>query len=393
MKRKKLEVIIPIIILVVLVIKSTIELYGIESIFGSVKQSITTKTQIKINDDKLSIIDKNKETYQDVLNKEPYTFKLKNKKNYSVRYNIYLKKYDELIFLDGCKDNLIDIKEISYMINEKRGTLTPKNNYIIYTGILNPKEEKKFDLRIWVDKESKYDINKKHMHLKVINDMVKINTNLKEYLINKSTNNNTYYVDTDESKEMYKNKNEYLYIGTNPNNYIYFNCKNNNLNSCELFRILGIKKVMLEDLKEHYKIEIIKDNLSEEKVKYEDINYNTENNYIEKIVVKENDKYIEKKYSILSEEDYKKSFYNGYSKPCTKDITKCEKNSYLTKGDNEWIVMKNNNYRYISDGKMIVTNNDTYNYYRPVLYLKDNIIIKGGDGSKLMPYFIEYKVD
>ena len=394
--KKKIEYIIPIIIILVLIVKSTSDLYGIKNVFSSIKNSTYTNNE-KINkDDKLSIIDGKKETYEEALKKEPYTFSIVNNNNYKVRYNIYLKEYEELINLDNCNDKKIKLDNISYLLNDKKEILknNENNNYIIYSGILNSNEKKNFDLRIWINNNTKFKVENKHLHLKIYYDITKINTSLKELLKIKSNKNKKYYIDTDNNKEIYKVDNEYLYIGLNPNNYIYFNCTNNNLKSCELWRILGIKKVLLSNLKTKYRVKIVKDNFYNEKVKYEEINLKSNNKKIEKVVIKDNNKYKETYFTILSEDDFKESFYNGFDDSCFADLKKCNKRSYLYKDDDEWITMNNDYYRYISkEGSLMETENNSYNYYRPVVFLKDDIKVLGGDGSKTMPYFFEYQID
>ena len=394
--KKKIEYIIPIIIILVLIVKSTSDLYGIKNVFSSIKNSTYTNNE-KINkDDKLSIVDGKKETYEEALKKEPYTFSIVNNNNYKVRYNIYLKEYEELINLDNCNDKKIKLDNISYLLNDKKEILknNENNNYIIYSGILNSNEKKNFDLRIWINNNTKFKVENKHLHLKIYYDITKINTSLKELLKIKSNKNKKYYIDTDNNKEIYKVDNEYLYIGLNPNNYIYFNCTNNNLKSCELWRILGIKKVLLSNLKTKYRVKIVKDNFYNEKVKYEEINLKSNNKKIEKVVIKDNNKYKETYFTILSEDDFKESFYNGFDDSCFADLKNCNKRSYLYKDDDEWITMNNDYYRYISkEGSLMETENNSYNYYRPVVFLKDDIKVLGGDGSKTMPYFFEYQID
>ena len=394
--KKKIEYIIPIIIILVLIVKSTSDLYGIKNVFSSIKNSTYTNNE-KINkDDKLSIVDGKKETYEEALKKEPYTFSIVNNNNYKVRYNIYLKEYEELINLDNCNDKKIKLDNISYLLNDKKEILknNENNNYIIYSGILNSNEKKNFDLRIWINNNTKFKVENKHLHLKIYYDITKINTSLKELLKIKSNKNKKYYIDTDNNKEIYKVDNEYLYIGLNPNNYIYFNCTNNNLKSCELWRILGIKKVLLSNLKTKYRVKIVKDNFYNENVKYEEINLKSNNKKIEKVVIKDNNKYKETYFTILSEDDFKESFYNGFDDSCFADLKNCNKRSYLYKDDDEWITMNNDYYRYISkEGSLMETENNSYNYYRPVVFLKDDIKVLGGDGSKTMPYFFEYQID
>ena len=52
------------------------------------------------------------------------------------------------------------------------------------------------------------------------------------------------------------NKNDYVYYGDNPNNFIYYNCENSdNLNTCELWRIVGF---FYDEENKEYKTKIIR---------------------------------------------------------------------------------------------------------------------------------------
>lgn len=388
MKRKKLEIIIPIIIIIVLILKSTHDLYGIGNVFYNTRNNLYSKKEKNETKENVNI---EKLKYEKVDESKVYTFYIKNDNNYKIIYNIYLKKYDELIKLDKYENKIINLKKVNYTLNEKNDNLynSKKNNYIIYTGILNKNEIKKFELKVSLDESNKDE----HIHLKISYDTIKLNSSLKDNITRKSSNDNNYFIDTDQSYEMFKEKEEYFYIGPNPNNYIYFNCKNKNLESCELWRILGIKKVLLSDLKSHYRIKLVKENLSNNKEKYEKKDYNINRNIIEKIVNKENNKYYETYYSFISEQDYKDSYKKGYNKVCSKDLINCDTNSYLSKSE-EWLNKDEERYKYISEtGNMIVTTNNSYNYFRPTIYLKNDVKLLGGNGSKEMPYFLDYKVD
>lgn len=54
------------------------------------------------------------------------------------------------------------------------------------------------------------------------------------------------------------NDNDYVYYGDNPDNYIYYNCKNNDdVSSCELWRIVGL---FYNEEKDSYNIKIVRNN-------------------------------------------------------------------------------------------------------------------------------------
>lgn len=279
-----------------------------------------------------------------LVNNREKIITLKNNTNDKYIYNFYL-----------INNNL---KNIRVFINNKEvsNSYIKDNNYIIYKTIFYKKETKTLSFKI-VGDSSSINIEK-----------IKYNTSILNYLKNKSSTK-SYYIDTDNAKELYRFKNRYKYIGNVPNNYIYFNCKNNSISSCELYRIIGIEKIK----KEEY-IKIIKNN-------YENINLNDYNIY-------DRNKYLIKdsNIKILSIDDYIDS-YRKVKYKCVNNIYKCNQKSYLT--PNNYELVENYGKLYTISFKGNVIRYKKTNFYRPVFYLKKEVIVIGGDGSSLRPYIIK----
>ena len=99
---------------------------------------------------------------------------------------------------------------------------------------------------------------------------------------------------------------------------------------------------------------------------------------------------ILKHFTLLSYNDYKATFSNGVNLLCFSDVSKCNgKGSYLYSGYNEWLLGDKGKTYYIDDtGRVLTDNTLEKRYFRPVLYLKDNVLIAGGDGTIDFPYFV-----
>lgn len=236
-----------------------------------------------------------------------------------------------------------------------------------------------------------------------------------------------------------KINNDYYFYGDNPNNYIYYNCINELDNkTCELWRIIGFK---YDDKTSKYVTKIIKDDyLAKFKYddktqlwpeasinKYFDSEYKINDNYLTNIPVNQ-ENIIDLN---IKKDDIK--FYNNLNKPTddkfnitlltlsdylntsiceNREINKydetCLKNNWLNKNSqiNEWttsikyeepyedeltkdLITPVNNTIY-SVGNTIEDNRiDTELYIRPVVYLKERMLLINGNGSFDNPYIIK----
>ena len=97
------------------------------------------------------------------------------------------------------------------------------------------------------------------------------------------------------------NEKDYIYYGDNPDNYIYYNCKNNDdVSSCELWRIVGL---FYNNKENNYNIKIVRnDSIGTHQYDYkmiENVN-NSSNNWNESTL----NKYLNEEYKILGGKNY-----------------------------------------------------------------------------------------
>ena len=228
---------------------------------------------------------------------------------------------------------------------------------------------------------------------------------------------------------MRKIGNDYAYFGDNPNNFIYYNCLNDMDNrTCELWRIVGyiydddkngyLTKIIRNESIGTYQFDSIDNTIKDSSVMdYLNKEYKIyDNSYVKEVnIVQENildlsskldDRSIldfddKAKVSIMSLSDYLRASV------CEKDIileydNECMRNNWLNKNydideyttsikyvlktDEEEEIINNIVYVVgdsINEGKIT----DEYNI-RPVVYLKSNLLLIDGDGTKDSPYIV-----
>lgn len=226
-----------------------------------------------------------------------------------------------------------------------------------------------------------------------------------------------------------KVNNNYYFYGDNPNNYIYYNCTNElDHKTCELWRIIGLA---FDEDNNKYLTKITKDDYLN-KQKYADSSEEWTSSSINKYLNEEykltNSLYLKEfafKQENLTSLDDKITYPNRPSKTkiiimslsdylnaskCTNELIsaytgECLTNNWLNKGDTEWTMTMNylepvkdpeteelipvlNNKMY-SVGQSIKTMEvNTELNVRPVIYLKDRMLVVSGDGSFNNPYVI-----
>lgn len=337
------------------------------------------------NKDVIFLSDKLKMSDEEGINQEAYNVQVTNKNNYAINYNIYIKKD---VYIN--KDNSLNDEYIHYSLDDNKGLLNDlaSNNYIIYSGVLKSGEKRDFSLRLWVD--NNYNEDNKGLYLSVYVNYV-TNDNLYSFLESKVSKSDNYYIDTDEAFGMYKFAKSDRFIGNVSHNYIYFNCQSDEVGSCELWRIVGIGEVILDNFKTAKRVKIVRDSLSKDVAYYDNLSYYSTSNLMERFMIKDGSTYKKSYVTLLSDSDYRYSFAKGVNNLCYNDISKCTeaKSSYLYKGKKEWLLNSRGVFNYISDdGKVMSTGGNVKLYFRPVVYLKKNIKLRGGDGSIEMPYII-----
>ena len=288
------------------------------------------------------------------------------------------------------------------------------------------------------------------------------NTTLVDYLKNKANDKNIQEYENGNKNEMYvfehtdtdqMNANiDYRYIGNEPNNYIYFNCTDDNeTNSCEIWRIIGIFEVEDENGNKEERIKIIRNN-SIGKLPFDENYSNNYSNSTLKAYLNEGEYYnsINEKYkdmiattkyylgglnslNVFADDFYYAERNNtiGYGYWIGKigliypsdfsyiygyNASECNstKNLYYCSDNKNWII--NPQYNYGVETRTITpqpTNTSIYYvrttggitagfagpgeygemYYnvniKPTLYLNNDIYINSGTGTKSEPYTIK----
>lgn len=221
---------------------------------------------------------------------------------------------------------------------------------------------------------------------------------------------------------------DYIYYGDNPNNYVYFNCSNmDDVDSCEVWRILGI--YYNKDNK--YNLKLIRNDsigeLSFDTNNNDSLDWNSSslskylndeyklndsyNNYIisgnreieivtlEDRVIKKLEKEDNFDISVISLSEYLNTSLcdsiniNEYDKMCFKNnwLNNIEVNMMWTNTIDEYVDIEEDKikrYGYSVGNDIFSSDINLELDVRPVVYLKDRIVVVAGDGSKDNPYII-----
>lgn len=249
------------------------------------------------------------------------------------------------------------------------------------------------------------------------------------------------------------NNQDYIFYGDNPNNFIYYNCKNNNdTNTCELWRIVGLfynketnkynAKIIKNDSIGKYQFDSQELNNSKSLnsiyqdstlYKYLNKEYKFINNYdmyidevkqeLEEINsldtsiknMKAVNQIINSKVNLINLSDYlytsscQENIINNYNEQCLKSnwlnnielektwtITFKETKEVNKETDDEDIETESNNelnnntkYLYSHGNNINEVSANEYLEVRPVLFLKSRILLIDGDGTLENPYIIK----
>ena len=174
-KENKLGIIVLIISIVICIISVSYAFWA-NRFTGNKEQSLTTAVttlDLIIDEESEGISLLNAVPVSDAtgLTYVPYTFKLKNRSNYNISYNMYLVDDDVSYIADGCTDNKLDHSNIKYALGVDQnpsviGNLST-NNDLIQNSTMSGKSVKSFSLRIWIKKEATNEIMRKHFHGKI----------------------------------------------------------------------------------------------------------------------------------------------------------------------------------------------------------------------------------
>ncbi len=292
---------------------------------------------------------------------------------------------------------------------------------ILESSVIDVGETITFSLNVWISEEATVDIIGQYVYLKLdVVGSVYEGTNAASLLINDTKNVNLKEISLPTTYNSVSAQKEYRYIGENPNNYVYFNCKDvNSIDTCELWRIVGISG---DNLK------IVRDKQEVEKAFNESESSNFDTSTIKKYL---NDEY----YNSLNEEA--KSYIQMYSYK-TKGVSSLEINAFEMLGEevsqdgssfvnvgllsasdyafassinneeslnslsnvnsnnwlytskNEWLIniFENTVYSVNEVGNIALSSPLETKLIRPVVYLNRDVSIVKGDGTKTNPYIL-----
>lgn len=103
--------------------------------------------------------------------KSEYNFSVINDSLIGSKFNVYLEIDDEMIKLDECKDDLVDLSAVRYSINdskEKSITNLMDEGYLIHSGSIKANKTNDYVLKMWIDGNSLDNYDKYHFHARII---------------------------------------------------------------------------------------------------------------------------------------------------------------------------------------------------------------------------------
>ena len=101
----------------------------------------------------------------------PYSFRITNSGTLAAAYKVKIIDDQDMINEDKCQDNLLPKANIKVSINGGTPFLlnsVESNEYVINSDTLNPRGNKNFAIRIWIDENSGNEVLGKHYHGKIV---------------------------------------------------------------------------------------------------------------------------------------------------------------------------------------------------------------------------------
>lgn len=259
-----------------------------------------------------------------------------------------------------------------------------------------------------------------------------------EYLVIRANQDNITNYNDGNKFDMYTFKNNnvtsYRYIGNNVNNYIYFNCSDTSVvDTCEVWRIIGVFKEENNYGKTQYRLKIMRNN------PINNITWNDNNNFNDSSIKKylnngdyyyslkgkaqnmidttkyyigginnigngsnlyeqehSNNTYNNHPYDfygkvgLITLSDYSYTFAYNVNNECYNNIYSCNSNSWMNFNTPTWTMISSssaNSVYTVGDNSSSHNPNEAHDIY-PVAYLKYDTVIESGNGSINDPYTI-----
>ncbi len=107
----------------------------------------------------------------------PYRFSVENTGTLVTKYTVKIIQDIDTIKADECENKLMDSIYLRYKFDHQdirtlNDARNEENEYIIYTGTLQPSESNIHEIRLWIDENSPNSVLGKHYHGKVIIEMI-----------------------------------------------------------------------------------------------------------------------------------------------------------------------------------------------------------------------------
>lgn len=331
-----------------------------------------------------------------------------------------------------------------YTVANKNETVTTAaalgdlNNYnsttkrILETSVIEAGETITFALNIWIDESASADIIGQYVYLKldVMGTVYEEEPAAQALLSSMDESGLSEIMNTTTTfSESGTNLKEYRYTGSSPKNYVYYNCTNDNqLSTCELWRILGIYNIEQNGNIES-RIKLINNSNTKQSAwdtnSGTSFNNSTLNTYLnnsyyntlsstaknqisstnyklggsDALNINSKEMYyfeldstetISANVGIMNLSDY--AFASGLNNEITIDNLETKNSdNWLFEGEKEWLINKDNNekiYAINTEGKIETSISTDTRLIRPVVYLSSNIKIIGGDGTENNPYVL-----
>jgi len=106
----------------------------------------------------------------------PYRFSVENTGTIIANYTVKILQDTDTINADGCSDNLLDDSYLRYKFDNGtsqnlKDKLNASNEYVVYSGTLEPFESSIHEIRLWITENSPNSVLGTHYHGKVVIDV------------------------------------------------------------------------------------------------------------------------------------------------------------------------------------------------------------------------------
>ena len=336
-----------------------------------------------------------------LLKTKEYVFKVNNKSDYDINYRLDI--------IETGTYKMSGVIRYAYSINggEYSDVITLEDNYTVKQNkMLKKGEIDTYKIKIWLS----IDADESYMN-KAFAATISLIATQNEYkyattVIEKLASNN--------QDGLKKVDDAYRYSSKNSLNYVWFNCDNGftkGENYCEKWQIIGSFMNKKEKSLDEYSMLKIVSTKAYEKIAYNDTEkdgdyansyietyangsyYDRLNNDTKKLIQEARWNIGEVKSNTFDDaikEEEEKVHYANVGLPNVSDYLYLNGESFIP-SDNTLLLNKNTDYVNLINGTLIAgTSTENYNFV-PCVYLRPDVSIMSGDGSRENPYELGIK--